>query len=317
MFHAEWEKRAFALTLAMGMPEAGTSTWARFARESLPPAEYLSIELLPDLVRGARTHAQGARAWLRTTRSQAGHSLHPPKPVKRILRPPTWRRRFIAAARPSASKQPSRSSRAISCARRTSIRLPIRGCRATCGATTALIERVHRLPRVSRQQRDGAGEDPQWLYTVVFDGANYGERTPTRRSKFPSTPGSPIWSRLDMGMRSAGRNARSGRRSRYAARWRRAGIPRAVGGRSVRDDARTARTRSFHLGNGPQRLPPKSSSRRRQAILIPARLITYTGSIRLRNWWLKKAWRRRTRCTAIAMPGTALATVHRTVSQSS
>ncbi len=28
VFHAEWEKRAFALTLAMGMPGAGTSTWA-------------------------------------------------------------------------------------------------------------------------------------------------------------------------------------------------------------------------------------------------------------------------------------------------
>jgi nitrile hydratase subunit beta len=42
VFHAGWERRAFALTLAMG----ATGTWnldaSRFARESLPPATYLS-----------------------------------------------------------------------------------------------------------------------------------------------------------------------------------------------------------------------------------------------------------------------------------
>ena len=41
-FHADWEKRAFGLTLAMG----ATGTWnldtSRHARESLHPAEYLS-----------------------------------------------------------------------------------------------------------------------------------------------------------------------------------------------------------------------------------------------------------------------------------
>ena len=41
-FHAPWEQRAFALTVAMG----GTGEWnidqSRYARESLPPAEYLA-----------------------------------------------------------------------------------------------------------------------------------------------------------------------------------------------------------------------------------------------------------------------------------
>ena len=41
-FHAEWERRVFGLTLAMG----STGTWnldtSRHARESLPPAEYLA-----------------------------------------------------------------------------------------------------------------------------------------------------------------------------------------------------------------------------------------------------------------------------------
>jgi len=42
LFHSAWERRAFALTLAMG----GTRSWnldqSRAARESLPPAQYLA-----------------------------------------------------------------------------------------------------------------------------------------------------------------------------------------------------------------------------------------------------------------------------------
>ena len=40
VFHAEWEKRAFALTLAMGMPGGWNIDMSRFARESLPPVWY-------------------------------------------------------------------------------------------------------------------------------------------------------------------------------------------------------------------------------------------------------------------------------------
>jgi hypothetical protein len=43
IFHAEWEKRAFALTLAMGMPEGWNIDMGGFARENRPPAEYLSM----------------------------------------------------------------------------------------------------------------------------------------------------------------------------------------------------------------------------------------------------------------------------------
>jgi nitrile hydratase subunit beta len=43
VFHNEWEKRAFALTLAMGMPGGWNIEMSRFARENRPPAEYLSM----------------------------------------------------------------------------------------------------------------------------------------------------------------------------------------------------------------------------------------------------------------------------------
>ena len=38
MFHAEWERRAFAMTLAMGMPGGWNIDTSRFARENRPPA---------------------------------------------------------------------------------------------------------------------------------------------------------------------------------------------------------------------------------------------------------------------------------------
>ena len=43
VFHGDWEKRAFALTLAMGMPGGWNIDMSRFARENRPPAEYLSM----------------------------------------------------------------------------------------------------------------------------------------------------------------------------------------------------------------------------------------------------------------------------------
>jgi len=41
VFHAEWEARAFALNLASGFRGKWTIDRARFAREQMPPAEYL------------------------------------------------------------------------------------------------------------------------------------------------------------------------------------------------------------------------------------------------------------------------------------
>ena len=42
VFHAEWERRAFALTLAMATPGQWNIDMSRFARENRPHADYLS-----------------------------------------------------------------------------------------------------------------------------------------------------------------------------------------------------------------------------------------------------------------------------------
>jgi nitrile hydratase subunit beta len=41
-FHHEWERRAFAITLAAGALGEWNLDMSRYAREQLPPAEYLS-----------------------------------------------------------------------------------------------------------------------------------------------------------------------------------------------------------------------------------------------------------------------------------
>jgi len=43
VFHGDWEKRAFALTMAMAMPGGWNIDMSRFARENRPPGEYLSM----------------------------------------------------------------------------------------------------------------------------------------------------------------------------------------------------------------------------------------------------------------------------------
>lgn len=41
IFHAEWERRAFAITLAMGAYGTWNIDMTRYAREQMPPADYL------------------------------------------------------------------------------------------------------------------------------------------------------------------------------------------------------------------------------------------------------------------------------------
>src|SRR5690349_3858834 len=42
VFHSEWERRAFGVTLAMGALRQWSIDESRFARESLPPPQYWS-----------------------------------------------------------------------------------------------------------------------------------------------------------------------------------------------------------------------------------------------------------------------------------
>src|SRR5664279_5567623 len=85
-FHAEWERRAFALTLAMAMPGGWNIDMGRFARENRPPAEYLSMSYY-QVWFAALEQMLKERELVSDDEIVVGHALHPPKPVKRTLSP--------------------------------------------------------------------------------------------------------------------------------------------------------------------------------------------------------------------------------------
>ncbi len=81
-FHAEWERRAFALTLAMGATGAWTLDMSRQARERIPPADYLASTYYEIWLKGLERllveHDLATAEEIAT-----GHSLSPPADVPR------------------------------------------------------------------------------------------------------------------------------------------------------------------------------------------------------------------------------------------
>src|SRR5882757_11334499 len=86
MFHAEWERRAFALTLAMGMPGGWNIDMSRFAREDRPPEEYLSKSYYQIWLAGLE-RLMLERNLITPDEIDAGKPLHPRKPVAKTLTP--------------------------------------------------------------------------------------------------------------------------------------------------------------------------------------------------------------------------------------
>jgi nitrile hydratase subunit beta len=169
-FHAEWERRAFALTLAMAMPGGWNIDMSRFARENRPPAEYLNKSYFEIWIAGLE-RLMTDRGLIGPDEIAAGHALHPAKPVARTLtadgvaamlhrggpteRDPIRPARFAVGDRVRAriTNPP------------THTRLP-RYVRGHVGTIVA-ARGFHVFPDSNAR---GAGEDPQWLYTVAFDG---------------------------------------------------------------------------------------------------------------------------------------------------
>ncbi len=170
VFHGEWEKRAFALTLAMGRPGGWNSDMLRFARENRPPGEYLSMSYYQIWLAGLVTLLK-ERELVTENEISAGHALAPPKPVKRILSPgdvakvlyrggPTERQTNTSAAFKAGDKVRTKNINPP-----THTRLP-RYVRGRVGT----VERVIGYHVFPDSNATGAGENPQWLYTVRFDG---------------------------------------------------------------------------------------------------------------------------------------------------
>ena len=84
VFHADWERRVLALTLAMGATGEWTLDAARFARENRPPAEYLSMSYYQIWLAGLE-QLLVERGLVAPGELAAGRALWPAKAVKRTL----------------------------------------------------------------------------------------------------------------------------------------------------------------------------------------------------------------------------------------
>ncbi len=167
-FHAEWEARALAVTIAMGATGSWNLDMSRAARETLP--DYATLSYYQVWI-GALESLLLERRLVSRDELSRGHALIPPLPIPR---------RLAAADVPASLAMGSPTERPATRPARFAVgdvvrtraghvshhtRLP--GYAAGCAGR---IERLHGMHVFADAHAQGAGEDPQWLYTVVFDG---------------------------------------------------------------------------------------------------------------------------------------------------
>jgi nitrile hydratase subunit beta len=170
VFHAPWERRAFALTLAMAMPGGWNIDMSRFAREDRPPADYLGMNYYQIWLAGLE-RLMLERDLVASDEIDAAKPLHPAKPVaKTLTRDGVAAMLHRGGPTEREAKSPARFAagdriRAKNIHPPTHTRLP-RYVRGHFG----VIERVLGCHVFPDSNASGAGEDPQWLYTVTFAG---------------------------------------------------------------------------------------------------------------------------------------------------
>ncbi|MEK6441732.1 nitrile hydratase subunit beta [Pseudonocardia sp. T1-2H] len=168
-FHADWERRALALTLAAALPGGWTIDASRSARESLPPGEYLTssyyaiwIKALERLLVGAGLVGADELAERRALRPGV------PGPVLTAAAVPG----VLATGSPAERPVDSPSRFAVGDRVRTRNVHPLGHTRLPRYARgkEGVIERVHGAHVLPDSNAHRAGEQPEWLYTVRFPG---------------------------------------------------------------------------------------------------------------------------------------------------
>ena len=171
VFHESWEGRVMAMTRAMGAAGAFNIDVSRFYRESLKPTVYMTSSYYKKWFL-ALQDSLVARGYINDAEVKQGHAAAPAKDLKRgpfklddVQRVMT-RGSFARTAQGPAKFKPGDRVRAKNINPVTHTRLP-RYVRGHVG----VIERLHGTHVFPDTAANDAGEHPQWLYTVVFDGA--------------------------------------------------------------------------------------------------------------------------------------------------
>lgn len=168
VFHAEWEARLFAIRHAMGAWGKWNIDGSRYAREIIPPAEYLRMSYYERWLAGLVTQMIDAglvtREEVQTGRPASGApKLTPrlsPGDVEKVLaRSPSLRDVPVAAGFKPGDRVRTRNMHPVG-----HTRLP----RYARGKTGTILRDhgVHVFPDTNAH---GLGEQPQHLYSVRFE----------------------------------------------------------------------------------------------------------------------------------------------------
>ncbi|MEJ6850205.1 nitrile hydratase subunit beta [Sinorhizobium fredii] len=169
-FHAVWEQRALGITLSCGAFGVWTIDESRHARESLPPATYLAASYYEIWTRALETLLK-RHGFVTQAELDGGHMLEKGREPKRVLKADMVAS-VLAKGGPCdrAVDTPPRFAvgervRTKNFNPETHTRLP-RYARAKMG----LVEAVQGSFVFPDDNAHRKGENPQWVYTVVFDG---------------------------------------------------------------------------------------------------------------------------------------------------
>jgi nitrile hydratase beta subunit len=171
LFHAPWEKRALAVTIAA----AGLGEWnldaMRHARETIPPPEYLTSSYYEIWLKGLEKMLL-ARGLVARDELLAGRSL---RPARATARPPLTATAMAAGlARGAPCGRPAAGAARFAVGDRVRTltinpeghtRLP-RYARGKVGT----VERVHGVFVFPDSNAHFRGEDPRWCYGIAFEG---------------------------------------------------------------------------------------------------------------------------------------------------
>ncbi|HXG52381.1 MAG TPA: nitrile hydratase subunit beta [candidate division Zixibacteria bacterium] len=170
VFHHRWEGRVLAMSRAIGFFRQWTIDMSRYVVESLAPAVYLTSSYYERwFLRNLRLLVE--HGFIDEDEVAAGRALRPGKElprgrftaadVERVVRRGSYGRPAPAPVRFKVGDR----VRARNIHPTTHTRLP-RYARGHVG----VVERVHGAHVFPDSVVAGRGEDPQWLYTVRFDG---------------------------------------------------------------------------------------------------------------------------------------------------
>lgn len=169
VFHAAWEGRVMAMQRAMMYAGAWNIDMLRYAQERLPPRVYLGVSYYERWALATESSVV-ERGCGTADELASGHALHPGKALPRKLMAAMVADGLIRGGYARPAPRPARFApgdrvRAKNIHPPTHTRLP-RYARGHVGT----VERVHGCHVFPDTAAIDRGEDPQWLYTVRFDG---------------------------------------------------------------------------------------------------------------------------------------------------